>query len=120
MRLIALPYDLCVCKYSAVPAPLDGFYSLSSAEGEISLVCEAGKAPQGAIARENGWRAFQVEGQLDFSLVGVLAGISQTLAEANIPLFALSTYNTDYILVKEDRWGDACTALKQKGYLIGI
>ena len=116
MRLIALPYDLSVCKYSAVPAPLGGFYSLSCVEGEISLVCESDKVPQEAIAREDGWRAFRVEGQLDFSLVGVLAGISQTLAEAGIPLFALSTYNTDYILVKKEYFDKAKRAFRSSDY----
>ena len=118
MKLKKLPYDLSVAKYSSLPEGPSGFYSLSVTEGEISLVAERAKLPQGYFAREDGWRAFVVDGTLDFSLVGILAGISSALAERGIPLFALSTYDTDYVLVKAEHFAAACEALIIKGYIL--
>ena len=99
MKIRKLPYALTVCKIDGAIPALEGFFSLSSAEGEISLVCETKRVPANTIAREDGWCAFGVVGPLDFSLVGILADLSRILAEHKIPLFALSTYDTDYILV---------------------
>ena len=118
MNIRALPYALSVAKYASTPDGIEGFYSLSVTEGEISLVAETEKLPIGFAAREDGWRALAVEGPLDFSLVGILAKISSALADAGIPIFAISTFDTDYILVKESRFTDACNALKQKGYIL--
>lgn len=120
MKIKRLPYRLTVAKYDRLPACPDGFFSLSRAEGEISLLCESDRCPVGATHREDGWVAFMAEGPLDFSLVGILADLSAALAEAGIAIFALSTYDTDYLLVKEDRAADACVALKEKGYDIRI
>ena len=118
MRIKALPYSLSVAKYDRIPEGREGFFSLTVAEGEISLVAETRLLPQGYLAREDGWRAFMIEGPLDFSLVGILANVTSALAECCIPVFALSTYDTDYILVKEALFEDACRALKGKGYII--
>ena len=118
MKVKALPYSLSVAKYESIPGGVEGFFSLSVMEGEISLVAEKEKLPQGYLYREDGWRAFVVEGPLDFSLVGILADITSALAESGIPIFAISTYDTDYILVKEDRFEDAYRALKGKGYIL--
>ena len=115
MRLIALPYVLSVAKYDSLPSGMVGWYSLSVTESEISLVAETAKLPTGYVAREDGWRALKVEGTLDFSLVGILASISAALAERGIPIFVLSTYDTDVILVKGDRLRDATAALESKG-----
>ncbi|MBO4472305.1 MAG: ACT domain-containing protein [Clostridia bacterium] len=117
MQLRKLPYRLTVAKYEKVPEGLTGFFSLSSAVGEISLVAETDLLPTGYIVREDGWRAIMVEGQLDFSLVGVLSELSGILAAAEIPLFALSTYNTDYLLVKERDLERAASALAEKGHI---
>ena len=81
-------------------------------------MCETNNLPKGYVAREDGWRAFSVEGSLDFSLVGILAKISAALADQNIPLFAISTYDTDCILVKEQNFEAATAALKQKRYTV--
>ena len=70
------------------------------------------------FCRENGWRAFRVEGVLEFSLVGVLAGITTVLAAHQIGIFAVSTYRTDYLLTKEENYENALTALEQAGYEI--
>ena len=118
MTLEWLPYRLTVAKYEAMPQTGEGFFSLSATGSEISLVCESEKVPQGFTCREDNWRAFRVAGALDFSLVGVLAAISSALAEGGIALFALSTFDTDYILVKEKDRLAATAALKQKGYIV--
>ena len=74
--------------------------------------------PENTFAREDGWRAFRVQGTLDFALVGILAKIASVLAEERISIFALSTYNTDYVLVKEKEFVRAMDALKKNGYKI--
>lgn len=66
--------------------------------------------------REDGWRAFRAAGPLDFSLTGILAGIASVLAAAGIPIFAVSTYDTDYVLVKTERYEAALDALRAAGY----
>ena len=83
---------------------------------EVSLVCPTDAVPSNAYEREDGWRAFRIEGTLDFSLVGILADVSGALARANIGLFAISTYNTDYILVKNRDLPAALDALSAAGY----
>ena len=83
---------------------------------EWSLVCEAEKVPADVLARDDGWRAFRIEGVLDFSMVGVLSQISALLAERGISIFAVSTYNTDYILVREARFQEALEALSDAGH----
>ena len=70
------------------------------------------------LACEDGWRAFRIEGQLDFSLVGILAPIATVLAEAKVGIFAVSTYNTDYVLVKEAQFAQAMDMLAEAGYTV--
>ena len=118
MIIERLPHRLTVAKYEAMPQGLKGLYSLSVSDREISLVAETALLPEGSFAREDGWRALRVAGELDFSLVGVLAALSAALAEAGIPLFAISTFDTDYLLVKEEHLSAAETALMRKGYSI--
>ena len=76
------------------------------------------KVPDNVIEQENGWKAFRIQGILDFSLIGVLSKISTLLAENNIGIFVVSTYNTDYIFVKEDRIFEALQLLANDGYRI--
>lgn len=118
MQLRKLPYRLTVAKYEKAPDDLTGFYSLSSAVNEISLVCETDRLPMGYFAREDAWRAVMVEGPMDFSLVGVLSELSGALAAAKIPLFALSTYDTDYLLVKDADFSRAVSVLQATGHEI--
>ena len=87
-------------------------------EVEKSLVCPTGIVPQNTTDREDGWRAFRVCGKMDFSLVGILSGITGILAEGGISVFAISTYDTDYVLVKDDECENALMALKNAGYSI--
>ena len=74
--------------------------------------------PGNTTDRDDGWCAFRIVGVLDFSLVGILAGISEVLAANKIGLFAVSTYNTDYILTKEENFESALNVLKSAGYTI--
>lgn len=107
-----------VCQVSD-PALIDWTKSFTFAartDQELSLVCRTADAPEHTIRREDGWRAFRICGPLDFSLVGVLAGIASILAEERISIFAVSTYDTDYVLVREERFGKALDALRSRGY----
>ena len=70
------------------------------------------------VERDDGWKAFRIVGTLDFSLIGILARISKILASNEIGIFAISTYNTDYILIKEDNFEKAISVLKSAGYRI--
>ncbi|MBQ7500819.1 MAG: ACT domain-containing protein [Clostridia bacterium] len=85
---------------------------------ERSLVCPTKNVPDNTLKRDDGWKAFRIEGELDFSLVGILAGISGLLSENGIGLFAVSTYNTDYILTKAENYERALTVLSRNGYEI--
>ena len=83
---------------------------------EYSLVSRTEDVPDNPIAREDGWRCFRIAGTLDFSLTGILAGIADILAEHSIGLFAVSTFNTDYIFVKDADFQSALELLGQAGY----
>ena len=85
---------------------------------EKSLVCPTAIVPDNTLARDDDWRAFRICGELDFSLIGILAKISKILAENAIGIFAISTYNTDYILTKEKNFDKALQVLTEAGYEI--
>ena len=120
MQLEQLPYQHTVCKVASLEGfdTNGGFYFIGRTDDEISLVCETSAVPAQTTAREDGWQAMRIVGQLDFSLVGVLAKITDVLAKAEVGIFAVSTYNTDYILVKADRFERATKALAAAGYEI--
>ena len=118
--LRSLNKDLTVCRIDSLSDMIfaDDFFFLCKTEDELSLVCTTEDAPENPLEREDGWRGFYIEGQLDFSMVGVIAGISKILAENDIEIFVTSTYNTDYILVKKEKYDRAMTALEEAGYKI--
>ncbi|MEE9131374.1 MAG: ACT domain-containing protein [Phycisphaerales bacterium] len=87
-----------------------GFVSITRSERELSIVAAEPLVPA-EVKAERGWAAMRVAGQLDFSVVGVLATLTNALAKAEIPCFAISTYDTDYILVKQQDADDAAEAL---------
>lgn len=120
MELFVLKHKFSVCKVTDLAQiHFDSeFCFLGKTDEEISLVCETEQVPQNVIAREDGWQAFRIQGVLDFSLIGILAKISAVLAEAKIGIFVVSTYQTDYILVKEASLRDALAALQAQGYQI--
>lgn len=120
MELKRIDAELTICKISET-ADIDlsrEFYFLGKTDEEISLVCKTADAPVNALERSDGWKAFRVQGILDFSLVGILSEISAILAENEIGIFAVSTFNTDYILVRKGDFERALNALKEKGYRI--
>lgn len=118
MELEKLAYDLTVCKASTLAdVSLDSeFFFVGKTDEELSLVCRTEDAPANTLAREDGWRAFRICGVLDFALTGILAQLSAVLAESKIGIFALSTFNTDYILVKKENFDRAVRALENAGY----
>ena len=120
MELKKLDYDLTVCKVGAL-AGVDmtaDFFFLGKTEEELSLVCRTEDVPAGTVAREDGWKGFRIGGALDFSLIGILSKLTGILADHGIGLFAVSTFNTDYILVKAENYEKALTALSAEGYAV--
>ena len=120
MELKKLPYDLTVCKVkSEHDINLNNeFYFIGKTGEEISLVCITADTPHNTVARDDGWKCFRIQGILDFSLIGILSRISAVLAENGISIFAVSTFNTDYILVKKENFEKAINLLSKKGYSI--
>ena len=82
------------------------------------MVCLTSCVPEETIERDDGWKAFRIQGVLDFSLIGIFSKISTILAENKIGIFAVSTYNTDYILTKAENYEKALNALETAGYEI--
>ena len=118
MKLERLPHALTVCKAASVQ-DIDlsaDFYFLARTDEELSLVCRTEAVPAAVTERDDGWRGFRIEGVLDFSLVGILSKLSSILAAHRIGIFAVSTFNTDYILVKEENFLRALAALEEAGY----
>jgi len=91
------------------------YYSVSKTENELSVVCSELIEVQ-SLQSSKGWKCIKVKGPLDFNLTGILAGISDILAQANISIFAISTFDTDYILVRSQDLSPARTKLRQAGY----
>ena len=120
MKLKKIPYDLTVCKLSdSVQIDLSkDFYFIGKTDEELSLVCRTEDTPPITTERDDGWRGFRIQGVLDFSLIGILARLSHILAENKIGIFAVSTYNTDYILVKEENFELALNVLEAEGYSV--
>ena len=118
MQLKKLEYDLSVCKVVA-ETDIDlskEFYFIGKTDEEISLVCRTEDTPANTVERDDGWKGFRIEGVLDFSLIGILSKISGILADNKIGIFAVSTYNTDYILVKKENFDKALAVLSDAGY----
>lgn len=120
MELKRLDHELTVCKLSGVEdVDLNKeFYFIGRTDEEISLVCRTEDTPKNTIERDDGWRGFRIQGVLDFSLIGILSKISGILAENRIGIFAVSTYNTDYILVKKENFERALEVLSEAGYTV--
>lgn len=120
MELEKLDHRLSVVKLKAIPETVTGtdIFFLAKTDQEISLVCRTEDVPENALGRDDGWRGIRIRGILDFSLIGILSGISGILAENRIGIFAVSTYNTDYILMKEGDFDRALSALSEAGYTV--
>lgn len=121
-RLKLLDAQFDVHKLSSVMQleDLQGNWFLSSTDEELSLVCESLNRElitDSVQKSELNWRSIKVEGPLDFSMTGVIAGLSNELAKAELPIFVVSTYDTDYLLVKERNLAEALVVLKKAGYV---
>ncbi len=120
LRLSLLIGQMSVCRLnSAAKIPdwaiTSGFFSITRTDDELSVVCPEEAVPEDARS-EGGWRVLRLEGPFEFSEVGVLASVVDPLAEAGVSVFAVSTYDTDYVLVKEEHLGSAVAALRGRGY----
>lgn len=122
MELSTLKEEYGVCRLqpdAVLPewAMTGAFYTVSKTYEELSIVCESSLIPDG-IRVERGWRVMKVEGPLDFALIGILASLSGTLADRGVSIFAVSTFDTDYLLVKEKDYMKAVEALRDVGHTV--
>ncbi|MGB4590130.1 MAG: ACT domain-containing protein [Clostridiaceae bacterium] len=118
MQIKIINQDFSVCKVPDLTQVnySDEFCFIGKTDEELSLVCSTNLVPKNAIECDYGWKAFRIQGILDFSLIGILSKISTLLAENEIGIFAVSTFNTDYILTKEENFEKAIMTLEQNGY----
>lgn len=122
MKLQAFENDYSIVRYRAgsVLPPwvtnLNGFFSITQTDEELSVVCQTSSIEGACDKREDGWKRIKVLGPLDFGLTGILSSIASPLADAKISIFALSTYDTDYLLVKADMFEDAKKVLIKNGF----
>ncbi|MCC8161848.1 MAG: ACT domain-containing protein [Lachnospiraceae bacterium] len=120
MELKLLNEDFTVCKvedYLLVNSAAEYYFTGKTTE-ENSLVCLTRDVPSNVTQRDDGWKGFCIQGVLDFSLIGILSRISAVLADEGISIFAISTYNTDYIFIKEKNYQKALDVLGHSGYAI--
>jgi hypothetical protein len=124
MLLTVTDARLAVCRLDAasrVPAWVDragDFVSITRTSDELSIVCDTDVVPRG-VPMEGPWRAFKVQGPLVMTLIGVVAALANPLADAGISIFAISTYETDYVLVHEPDLDAAIEALVGAGHTVG-
>ncbi len=124
MDLRVLSERLSVCRLpvdAPWPVPVSGtsFYSVTRTGSEVSVVCSEDEAPTGDHVRvEPDWRALEVAGPLDFSMVGVMAALTAPLADVDVSVFVVSTYDTDYVLVHAAALEKAIEALRSAGHAV--
>ncbi len=120
MELKKIHQDFSVCQvedYSLVNIESE-YCFIEKTDAEKSLVCITNEVPLNIIKRDDGWKAFCIQGILDFSLIGILSKIATILADNDISIFAISTYNTDYVFVKSENYQRGLEILKSDGYEI--
>ena len=120
MKIKKIEYDFSVCKtedFSMIDFHNEYCFAGKTDE-ENSLVCITEMVPDNVTARDDNWKALRIEGMLDFSLIGILSQISTLLAQNEIGIFVISTYNTDYILTKKKDFNKALEVLSEAGYEI--
>jgi hypothetical protein len=123
LTLTVLEEGLSICRLDAgteIPAwaTRAPFFSVTRTHDELSVVCPEDVVPEG-ISQERGWRALKLEGPFDLAMVGVLSSVASPLAEAGASIFAVSTFDTDYVLVKETQLDLAVDTLRENGYRVG-
>ena len=116
LKVINQNFSVCKLKDLSLVDYSDEFCFIGKTDEELSLVCNTNLVPVNVVECDNGWKAFRIQGILDFSLIGILSRISTLLAENKIGIFAVSTYNTDYILTKKENFNKAIEVLEQNGY----
>ena len=117
-----LPYRVAICRLSPhLPIPpwatMGAFFSITRTRYELSVVTDERNLPEDVTA-DTGWRILKVRGPLDLDMTGVLTSVVEPLTEHEISIFSISTYDTDHILVPEERLEEAITALKKRGHEI--
>ena len=120
MKIEKIDHDFSICKvsdYTKVDIE-DEYCFIGKTDEEKSLVCVTSDVPPNVIQRDDGWKGFRIQGILDFSLIGILSKITEILAKNSISIFAISTYNTDYVLIKKEKYQKALDILKHAGYEI--
>ena len=120
MEIKKIHQEFSVCQvenYSLVNLEAE-YCFLGKTDEEKSLVCVTSEVPPNTIRRDDGWKAFRIQGVLDFSLVGILSKIAAVLADNSISIFAVSTYNTDYVLLKSENYERGLKILESVGYKI--
>lgn len=120
MMLHAIPQRYAVCQLPSMEGIRwnEPYVFVSKTDDELSLVCQEESIPANALQVERGWRMLKIQGVLDFSMVGVIAHISAALAKSCVSVFVVSTFNTDYILIKEDAFARAIDCLRATGYTV--
>jgi hypothetical protein len=120
MRLQKLTQDFTVCQVEKIDtASLTGeFWFLAKTDDEISLICESSHTPADTIKADTGWKAVRVEGKVEFASIGVLANIAATLEYVGISIVAVSTYDTDYVFMKEKHFAKGIKALIDNNYAV--
>lgn len=118
LSIIDEVFSICKVKDYAEVDLSSPFVFTGSTDEEKSLVCPTRSVPGNTVERDDGWRAFRIDGTLDFSLVGIIARISKVLADGGVGIFAISTFNTDYILTKAECFGRAIGLLQSAGYSV--
>ncbi|MDZ7840329.1 MAG: ACT domain-containing protein [Gammaproteobacteria bacterium] len=122
LKLSVLPGTMCIARLppdAVLPdwVPEAAWCSITRTAEELSIVCEAVHVPPN-VRQQGGWRLLQVAGPLDFALTGVLHRIAAPMADAGVSIFALSTFDTDYVLVSEAELGVAVSRLRKSGIIV--
>ena len=119
LKLKVLNGDFSICKIKDIKDVNfnDEFFFVGKTDEEISLACKTEFVPNDCIAADDGWKGLRIEDALDLSLVGIIAEISAILAANDIAVFVISTFNTDYALVKSDDLTSAVSSLQDEGYV---
>lgn len=118
IKVIAQDFSICKPENLSQIKFEDDYIFIGKTDEELSLVCSTESVPDNTLSRDDGWKAFRIQGVLDFSLIGILSRITTLLADNKIGVFAISTYNTDYILTKKENFEDALRVLSDNGYII--
>jgi len=120
-ELHILPGRYAICRLEIDTRPLSrpeegsSFWSLTAEADEMTLVCDEDSAP-GAVSIERGWRGIRVAGEIPFTEVGVLAGLAAPLAASSVSIYAVSTYRTDYVFIRDPDFNRACDLLREVGF----